>query len=91
MAEGLALLGLGGAIKRRTKGYSIFLDGSLMPKLREFLATEKEKGAIEVNGKKMAASYRLTFPSEPTWRKAFAAAAAAAEKEAKESDKEGAR
>jgi hypothetical protein len=59
---------------KRGKSYSIFLDGSLIPKLREFLATRKERGAIEVDGKKMAASYRFTFPGEPRWRKAFDAA-----------------
>lgn len=52
-------------------GYSIFLDGSTLPELRRFLATRNEKGAIEINGKKMCAEYRFTFPGEPAWRKAF--------------------
>jgi hypothetical protein len=26
---------------------------------------------VAISGKKMAARYRYTFPSEPTWRKAF--------------------
>lgn len=63
--------------------YSVFLDGALLPKLRAFLATRKEKGAIEVDGKKMADSYRFAFPGEPTWHRAFQAAA---EKAAKAND-----
>jgi hypothetical protein len=58
------------AIKRHDD-YSVFLDGALLPKLQEFLGTRKEKGAVEVDGKKFAASYRFTFPGEPTWHKAF--------------------
>jgi hypothetical protein len=58
--------------------YSVFLDGALLPKLQRFLGTQKEKGAVDVNGKKMSASYRYTFPSEPTWRNAFVAAERAA-------------
>ncbi len=56
---------------KRGEAYSIFLDGSLEPQLAAFLATRSEKGAVEINGKKMAVSYRYTFPGEPTWRKAF--------------------
>lgn len=47
---------------RRGDRYSIFLDGSMLPELRRFLATPKEKGAVEIEGKKMAVSYRFTFP-----------------------------
>ncbi|HEV7667193.1 MAG TPA: hypothetical protein VGS22_01635 [Thermoanaerobaculia bacterium] len=60
---------------KRGDSYSVFLDGSLLPKLREFLSTRNEKGAVEVAGKKLAASYRFVFPSEPVWSKAFADAA----------------
>jgi hypothetical protein len=56
---------------KRGEAYSIFLDGRLQPQLAGFLATRSEKGAVEIGGKKMAASYRYTFPGEPTWRKAF--------------------
>ena len=66
---------------KRGNSYSIFLDGSLLPKLREFLATEKPKGAVEIEGKKMSASYRFTFAGERAWRKAFAEAAEQAEKQ----------
>jgi hypothetical protein len=74
---------------KRGDSYSIFLDGSLLAKLREFLATQKEKGAVEIEGKKMAASYRFTFPGERAWRKAFAESAERAEKQEKEREKGG--
>jgi hypothetical protein len=57
-------------LKRRDQ-YSIFLPGKELPKLRDFLKTCNEKGAVEIGGKKWAVSYRFTFPSEPVWRKAF--------------------
>jgi hypothetical protein len=56
---------------KRGKAYSIFLDGRLQPQLAAFLATRSKKGAVEVSGKKMAVAYRYTFPSDPTWRRAF--------------------
>jgi hypothetical protein len=55
--------------------YSLFLDGSLLPELRNFLSTRNTKGAVEISGRKMAASYRFVFPSEPLWRPAFRTAA----------------
>lgn len=57
---------------RRGSSYSIYLDGAVLPSLREFLATRTEKGAVEIEGRKMAASFRFAFPGEPLWRKAFA-------------------
>jgi hypothetical protein len=59
------------AIKRQN-GYSIFLDGSRRDALAEFLAKEKSKGAVEIDGRKWTADSRPVFPSEPIWRKAFA-------------------
>lgn len=56
---------------KRGSSYSIFLDGSQLPKLRAFLATRTERGAVEVEGKKMAAEFRYAFPGEPVWNKAF--------------------
>jgi hypothetical protein len=44
----------------------------MLPKLRAFLKTRKEKGPVEISGKKMTASYRFVFPSERIWRKALA-------------------
>ena len=51
--------------------YSIYLPGSELPKLRDFLKTRKEKGAVEVDGRKWAVSYRYVFPGEPVWSYAF--------------------
>ena len=56
---------------KRKESYSIFLDGSQLPELREFLRTRKENGAVEIGGKKWAVSFRAVFPSEPVWRNAF--------------------
>lgn len=53
--------------------WSIFLDGTELPKLLAFLKTRPEKGAVEVGGKKWAASVRYTYPSEPVWRQALRA------------------
>jgi len=58
------------SLKRRDS-YSIFLDGSQLPNLQTFLQTRKEKGAVEIGGKKWAVSFRNVFPSEPIWRKAL--------------------
>lgn len=59
----------------RGDDYSIFLDGESLPQLRQFLATRKPRGAVEVEGKKLAAAYRFTYPGEPVWRQAFTKAA----------------
>jgi len=51
--------------------YSIFLPAKELARLEAFLATRKEKGAVEIGGKKWAVSYRYVFPSEPVWQRAF--------------------
>lgn len=56
---------------KRRDAYSIFLPGAEIPRLRDFLTTQKEKGAVEIGGKKWAVSVRYTFPSESIWSKAF--------------------
>lgn len=56
---------------KRGDAYSIFLPGEKLPQLREFLKTRKEKGAVEIGGKKWVVSIRYTFPSEPVWIEAF--------------------
>ena len=56
---------------KRGDSYSIFLPGSELAKLRDFLKTQKEKGAVEIGGKKWSLSFRFTFPSEPVWFTAF--------------------
>jgi hypothetical protein len=54
--------------RKRGDAYSIFLPGTQEEALIAFLATRKEKGAVELDGKKWAASYRRVFPR---WRDAF--------------------
>jgi hypothetical protein len=56
---------------KRGDDYSVFLDGTELQPLKDFLATGTEKGAVEVEGKKFAAAFRFTYPSEPVWMKAF--------------------
>ena len=60
-----------GRTKERKNGYSIFLDGSQRDELKDFLSGEKERDAVEINGKKWTVASRPAFPSEPVWRKAF--------------------
>ncbi|MBK1884705.1 hypothetical protein JIN85_20000 [Luteolibacter pohnpeiensis] len=53
--------------KRGENSYSVFLQSKNYPELLKFIATEKEKGAILINEKKMAISYRFPFPGEYKW------------------------
>ena len=53
----------------------------MLPKLREFLSSQNERGAVEIEGRKMAVAYRFTFSGERAWRTAFAASAGTVEKE----------
>jgi hypothetical protein len=59
------------AVKRKSSS-SIFLDTSLMPQVEKLMKGRKEKGALEMDGKKWAVSFRPIFASEPLWRRAFA-------------------
>lgn len=54
--------------RKRRDDYSIYLPGSEEEALVAFLATQKEKGAIEIDGKNWAAAYRYVLPR---WRDAF--------------------
>lgn len=54
--------------RKRGDAYSVFLPGTEEQALIAFLATQNEKGAVEVDGNKWAASYRRVFPR---WRAAF--------------------
>jgi hypothetical protein len=56
---------------KRGDSFSIFLPGKEIPKLRAFLKTRKQKGAVKIDGKKWAVSIRFTFPSESVWLGAF--------------------
>ena len=51
--------------------FSIFLPGTELARLETFLASRREKGAVEMGGKKWAADFRYTFPREQIWRAAF--------------------
>jgi hypothetical protein len=53
--------------RRRGNSYSIFLNSTDLPALKAFLASSQEKGAVEIDGKKFAASVRLPFPHESLW------------------------
>jgi hypothetical protein len=52
---------------KRGEAWSIFLDGSQLDDLHAFLRERANKGAVELGGKKWAADFRYTFPSEPMW------------------------
>jgi hypothetical protein len=53
--------------RKRGDSYSVFIPSSDLPALRSFLATQREKGAVAVGGKKWAAYVRLPFPHEELW------------------------
>jgi hypothetical protein len=53
--------------RKRGDSYSIFIASAELPALKAFLASEKEKGAVEINDRKFAASVRLPFPHEALW------------------------
>ena len=52
---------------RRGDSYSLFLPSSELLDLRQFLATRNPKGAVEIDGRKWAASIRIPFPQEQLW------------------------
>jgi hypothetical protein len=56
---------------KRGDSFSIFLDGTELPRLKEFIANRPRRGAVELDGKKWAVQARYTFPSESVWRAAF--------------------
>lgn len=53
--------------RKRRDSYSIFISSSELSALTAFLAGRKEKGAVEIDGKKFATSIRLPFPHESLW------------------------
>ena len=52
---------------RRGDSYSLFLPSSELGTLESFLDQRNSKGAIQINGRKWAASYRIPFPREQLW------------------------
>ncbi|GGD48072.1 hypothetical protein [Pseudoxanthomonas indica] len=54
--------------RKRRDDYSIYLPGTEEGALVALLATQKEKGAVEIDGKKWSVAYRYVFPR---WRDSF--------------------
>ncbi len=54
-------------VKRGEDTYSIYLPSTKYAELKIFLESRKEKGAVEIGGKKWAASVRFPFPDERKW------------------------
>lgn len=52
---------------QRGDSYSLFLPSSELGPFESFLAQRNPKGAVEINGRKWAASYRIPFPRERLW------------------------
>ena len=52
----------------RGRSFSIYLNFEYKQDLINFLETRNQKGAIEINGRKFAVSFRLVFQGEPQWR-----------------------
>ena len=52
---------------QRGDSYSLFLPSSELEALKHFLARRNPKGAVEIDGRKWAASYRIPFPREQLW------------------------
>lgn len=57
----------GSDVVKRGDSYSIFIPAAEYPELVKFLQTRKEKGAVEIGGKKWAADIRFPFPEEDRW------------------------
>jgi len=53
--------------KRGDSSFSVYLPSEHLSELHSFLATRKEKGAVLIDGKKMAAATRFPFPDEQAW------------------------
>lgn len=52
---------------RRGDGYSIFVPAAERDRLIAFLGTRRERGAVQIGGRKWAVSLRLPFPMERMW------------------------
>jgi len=53
--------------KRGNDSFSVFLPSEKHADLLKFLASRKMKGAVLIDGKKMADSFRFPFPGEALW------------------------
>ncbi len=54
---------------RTADGYDLYLPSTELPDLKRFLSSRRERGAIEIEGKKWSADLRYPFPKEEAWRK----------------------
>lgn len=54
-------------IRRGTDAFSIFVPSTELAQLRAFLISRKDRGAIEIDGRKWSASIRIPFPHEELW------------------------
>ena len=52
---------------QRGHSYSLFLPASELEALKHFFARINPRGAVELDGRKWAASYRIPFPQEQLW------------------------
>lgn len=53
--------------RRGEDSFSIFIPSAQLAELRSFLKRRSDKGAIEIDGRKWAASTRFPFPHESLW------------------------
>ncbi len=53
--------------RKRGDSFSVFLPSERLSELRSFLATRKERGAVLIDGRKMADAIRFPFPGEEAW------------------------
>lgn len=54
---------------RKKDSFSVYLPSEKLAELRRFFRTRKEKGAVLIDGKKMADEIRFPFPGEEAWMK----------------------
>lgn len=52
---------------RRGENYRLYVPSADLPTLKRFLGTQREKGAVEIDGKKWSVSLRYPFPKEQVW------------------------
>ena len=57
--------------QRRGDAYAIVLPGTALPQLRALLRTRHARGAVEIDKRKWAVSFRFMFPGECIWWHAF--------------------
>jgi len=61
--KGLPDLNSPATVKRSNGMYSVYIDQKDFAEFKKYYSARREKQAVEINGKKMAISYRLPFPN----------------------------